>query len=286
MTRRTLHTRINTYVCSMDTLLITTDFSSTAAQAAKYAAKLSKALNLTSIILYHSYDMENVDTALIHEGSLLALEVLLSTIEKDLHTDAKVQLIANDLPLVLGVDRICEQENVALVVAGTTGKSDLAQFFLGSNTVSLAEKCPAPLLIVPEDAEFEPIERIVFACAMNKVKESTPVDEITYFTKQLGSDLLVLNVGLEHKRYHPNIIPEQQDIYNLLNHLEPVYHFIEDDEIAEGIMDFVEDKEAQILISVPKTYGFFESLFRRSITKNLASETEIPLLVLREREKK
>lgn len=285
MTRNTLRIRTNAYVCAMDTLLITTDFSGAAAHAATYAARLSKTLNLKSIVLYHSYDMENVNTSEIHEGSLMALEALYSTLKKDLHPDARVQLIANDLPLVLGVERICEQEHVSLVVAGTTGKSDLAQFFLGSNTISLAEKCPVPLLIVPHDAKFKPIARIVFACAMDKVKETTPVDEITYFTKQLGSDLLVLNVGLEHKRYHPKIIPEQRDIYNLLNHLEPVYHFIEDDEIAEGIMDFVEDHDAQMLISVPKTHGFFESLFKRSVTKNLAAETEVPLLVLREREK-
>lgn len=270
----------------MDTLLITSDFSATSANAAKYAAKLSKKLNVRSIILYHSYDVENADTAGIHEGSLMALEVLQATIQKYLHPNAEVHLVANDLPLVLGVDRLCEQKVVSLVVAGTTGKSGLAKFILGSNTIGLAEKCSAPLLIIPEDADFEGIDQIVFACAMEKVKETTPVDEITYFTKQLGADLQVLNVGLEDKKFDPRLISEQHEIFHLLNHLEPTYHYIEDDDIAEGIMDFVDDVDAQMLISVPKTYGFFDSLFHRSVTKNLAKETEVPLLVLRERDKK
>ncbi|HLW49527.1 MAG TPA: universal stress protein [Sphingobacteriaceae bacterium] len=268
----------------METILITTDFSQTASNAAKYAAKLSKSLSSKSIILYHSYDDENVDAGLLHEGSVLALEILAERIQKYLGKSTKIELIANDLPLLMGVERICEQHRVGLVVAGSTGKGGLAKFLVGSNTINLAEKCPAPLLVVPDEAEFEPIKKIVFACAMDKVKQSTPVDTIFLFTRQLNSKLLVLNVALEHKRFNPDIIPEQYEIHKLLDELNPSYHYIEEDEIVEGIMDFVEDEGAQLLISVPKSYGFFDSLFRRSVTKKLAYETETPLLVLREPE--
>lgn len=268
----------------METILITTDFSNTASNAARYAALLSKSLGVGSVILYHSYDNENMDTDLVHEGSLIALEILSDTIRKHLGRNTRVELIANDLPLLMGVERICEQHPVGLVVAGSTGKGGLAKFLLGSNTINLADKCPVPLLIVPEDADFEPIRKIVFACAMEKVIQTTPVETISLFTRQLNSKLLVLNVALEHKRFNPDIIPEQYEIHRLLDDLNPSYHYIEEDEIVEGIMDFVEDEGAQLLITVPKTYGFFDSFFRRSVTKKLAYDTDIPLLVLRERE--
>lgn len=268
----------------METILITTDFSKTASNAVKYAAQLSKALDIKSVILYHSYDDENIDATLLHEGSLLALEILSETIKMYLDKKTKIELIANDLPLLMGVERICAQHKVDLVVAGSTGKGGLAKFLIGSNTINLADKCPAPLLVVPDEAEFEPIKKIVFACAMEKVKQTTPVDTISLFTRQLNSKLLVLNVALEHKRFNPDIIPEQYEIHRLLDDLNPSYHYIEEDEVVEGIMDFVEDKGAQLLISVPKSYGFFDSLFRRSVTKKLAYDTETPLLVLRERE--
>lgn len=270
----------------MDTILITTDFSKTASNAAKYAAQLSKSLDIKNVILYHSYDDENMDAKLLHEGSLLALEIMAETIQKYLDKATSIELIANDLPLLLGVERICDQHQVGLVVAGSTGKGGLAKFLVGSNTINLADKCPVPLLIIPDEASYARIKKIVFACALEKVKQTTPVDTITLFTRQLKSKLLVLNVALEHKRFNPDIIPEQYEIHRLLDDLNPSYHYIEDDEIVEGIMEFVEDEEAHLLIAVPKSSGFFDSLFRRSVTKKLAYDTQTPLLVLRERESK
>lgn len=279
----------------METIVIATDFSGPSMNAAQYAAKLSGDLGIKSIILYHSYDNapkgldipvhENEDTTLAHEGSLLALEILMEKIKPLLSKGTDINIIANDLPLVLGIDRLCDQHNIRLVVAGTTGKSDLKTMLVGSNTISLAEKCPAPLLIVPREAEFERIEKIVFACAMEKVLETTPVNDIHYFTKQLEAKLLVLNVIREDKAIKPAMVPQQYLLDRLLDGLQPSYHFTEEDEIAEGIMDFADDKDANLVITIPKKFGFFESLFKRSVTKKLAYHTEIPLLILKGKEK-
>lgn len=269
----------------MKALLITTDFSKTASNAARYGAMLSKSLGVEKVVLYNSYDSENMDTKLLHESSLLALEVLKHDIAALLAKNTVLEIITNELPLLNGIQRIVQEHEVGLVVAGSTGKGGFTTFLLGSNTINLADECPVPLLIVPEKAKFERVKKIVFACALEKVKASTPVDTITYFVNQLNSKLLVLNVALENKPFNPDIIPEQYQIHALLDHLHPEYHYIEDDEVVEGITEFVEDEDAQLVISVPKSYGFFDSLFRRSVTKKLAYDTEIPLLVLREREK-
>lgn len=269
----------------MKTILITTDFSKTATNAARYAAKLSQALSVEKIVLYHSYDSENIDVQLVHEASLLGMEVLKQEIQPLIKKHIEVEVITNEQPLIAGINRLVETHAVGMVVAGSTGKGGLTTFLLGSNTINLADECPVPLLIVPEDASYEKIEKIVFACDLNKVKETTPVKELGFFVEELKAKLLVLNVALEHKRFNPDIIPEQYQIHQILQHLNPAYHYIEEETIVEGITEFIDDEDAQIVITVPKTYGFFNSLFRRSVTKKLAYDTEIPLLVLREQEK-
>lgn len=50
-------------------------------------------------------------------------------------------------------------------------------------------------------------------------------------------------------------------------------------------MDFAEDEDVDLVITIPKKFGFFESLFKRSVTKKLAYHTEIPLLILKGKEK-
>ncbi|MBL7734052.1 MAG: universal stress protein, partial [Chitinophagaceae bacterium] len=62
------------------------------------------------------------------------------------------------------------------------------------------------------------------------------------------------------------------------------YHYAETDDIADEIEDFAEDQDAGLIITIPKSYGFFEGLFHRSVSKRLIRESDIPLLLLRERE--
>ncbi|WP_262250260.1 universal stress protein [Parapedobacter soli] len=279
----------------MNTIIITTDFSEAAMNAARYGAALAKSIGILRIVLYHSYDnapaatdipVAELDTTLAHEGSLLALEIVEREIGSILGGDSgiTIELVANGLPLELGVEQLAEQGRAGLVVVATTGKSGLEKFLVGSNTTSLASSCPVPLLIVPKEAEFEPIDKIVFACDLKQVTRSTPVSEIGWWLEKLGAKLLVLNVALEGNRFDPDMIPEQYKMHELLDGFGPSYHYEEGDDIAEEIADFAEDEEAGLVITVPKTYGFFEGLFRRSVSKRLLAKTEVPLLLLKERE--
>lgn len=279
----------------MQTLIITTDFSESALNAAKYAAGLAKPLGIGRIVLYHSYDnapigtdipVAEVDAALAHERSLHLLEETEKGLRAALedNNEVEVELVANDLPLILGVEQLTEQWNACLIVAGTTGKGGLERVLVGSNTINLASDIKVSLLIVPKDARYSPIHKIVFACDLKRVSRSTPVAEIGNWLERLGAKLLVLNVALEGKRFNPDLIPEQYKMHELLDSFSPEYHYTESDDIADEIEDFADDHDAGLIITIPKSYGFFEGLFRRSVSKRLIKETDILLLLLRERE--
>jgi hypothetical protein len=47
-------------------------------------------------------------------------------------------------------------------------------------------------------------------------------------------------------------------------------------------MRFADREDIQLVITLPQKYGFFESLFHRSVTKKLAFHTHLPLLLLNE----
>lgn len=279
----------------MNTVIITTDFSEAALNAARFGTALAKSIGVLRIVLYHSYDhaptaamdipVAEMETTVAHERSLLELEDVEREIRSILgdNPGIAIELVANGLPLEFGVEQLAEQWRAGLVVVGTTGKGGLEKFLMGSNTTSLASTCPIPLLIIPKEAEFKPIDKIVFACDMKRVTRNTPVSEIRWWLEKLGSKLLVLNVALEGKRFNLDMIPEQYKIHELLDGFNPSYHYEEGDDIAEEIADFAEDEHAGLVITVPKTYGFFEGLFRRSVSKRLLAKTEVPLLLLKER---
>lgn len=279
----------------MKTIIITTDFSESALNAARYATKLAKSIDATQIVLYHAYDnlpigtdlpMTDVAPSLVEEQSLSNLKTVQTELEQVLgeNSEVNIHLVTNNFPLLRGVEGLAEEWHADLVVAGTTGRSNLEQVLIGSNTANLASSLKLPLLIIPTDANHETINRIVFACDLRKVSHSTPVAEIGQWLERLGAKLLVLNVTLEGKRANPDTIMEQYKMHALLDVFQPEYHYTESDDIAEEIEDFAENHGAGLIITIPKSYSFFERLFRRSISKQLIKKSDIPLLLLRENE--
>ncbi|HLT88432.1 MAG TPA: universal stress protein [Sphingobacterium sp.] len=278
----------------MKTIIITTDFSESALNAARYATKLAKSIDATQIVLYHAYDnlpigtdlpMTDVSPSLVEEQSLSNLKTVKAELEQVLgeNSGVSIHLVTNNFPLLRGVEGLAEEWHADLVVAGTTGRSNLEQVLIGSNTANLASSLKLPLLIIPADANCEPIHKIVFACDLRKVSNSTPVAEIGQWLERLAAKLLVLNVTLEGKRANPDTIMEQYKMHALLDILQPEYHYTEGDDIAEEIEDFAEDHDAGLIITIPKSYGFFERLFHRSVSKQLIKKSDIPLLLLREK---
>jgi nucleotide-binding universal stress UspA family protein len=228
--------------------------------------------------------LPEINVIVEHERAVVAL----GKIERDLHMligDAcpNIKLVANELPLLLGIERLVEQWHAGLVVAGSTGKSNMEQVLVGSNTVSMASAIGVPLLIVPKDAEYESMQNIVFACDLKKVSRSTPVSDIGFWLEHLEAKLLVLNVALEGKRFDPDMIPEQYRMHELLDGFGPEYHYTESEDIAVGIEDFAAAHGAGLVISIPKSHGFFEGLFHRSVSKKLIKGADIPLLLLRDK---
>jgi len=278
----------------MKTIIITTDFSKSALNAARYAVALAKSIGAHKLVLYHSYDSVPIGTDIpttevipphAYEQSLTELKSVQEELETMLgnNTDINISVVVNDFPLLRGIELLAEEHDVAFVVAGTTGRSNLEQVLMGSNTVNLASSLKLPLLIVPKDALFVPIHKIVFACDLKKVSSSTPVNEIDQWLNRLSASLLVLHVDIKGKRIDPDGVTEQYEMHRLLDRFRPEYHYTESEDIAGEIEGFARDHSAGLIITIPKSYSFFERLFRQSVSKQLIKKSNVPLLLLQEK---
>ncbi|MEJ6980128.1 universal stress protein [Pedobacter sp. P351] len=280
-------------VYSMKTVVILTDFSDAAFNAARYAAALTHQLGTSDMILYHSYQIISGDKWLpasmpaepidIRAKSVKDLEDLKHKLQPLVNKQTIIEIRTDERPLVDAEQLISEQQNAGLVVMGITGKSNLEQILVGSNAIKVARECSAPLLIVPKGAKFEEIKRVVFACDLRRISSTTPVHAIKTFIHALNADLMILyrdQDGRDH--FNPDTVSQQTLLHRQWDDEKPEYHYIEHDDIADGIMQFALGHDIQLVITVPQTYHFFESLFHRSLTKKLAFHTTIPLLLLRE----
>lgn len=214
---------------------------------------------------------EPEELASAQEDRIRALRILESQISPLMARQVSVECVTDDLPLLSGVEQLLKQYGGGLVVAGMTGKGGVEKLLVGSHTALLADSCRAPVLIVPEEAEFTSITKAVFACDLKNVDETIPTYLIGEIVEKLDCRLLVLNVETTDSR----MAGEK------LDHLKPEYHYIEHGSVAEGIMVFSDTQQAGLVLVMPRSRGFFDSLFHRSVTKKLAHHTRLPLWLLR-----
>lgn len=273
-------------------ILVTTDFSKASINAAEYAAALSHQLRIDNLVLYHSYAALDIPTTSYaampwqyDEQPEVCLEKT-KNLQKDLEalisTHTRIEVYNDERALIVAINEISAKLNIGLVITSTTGKSNLERILVGSNALSLAKHCKVPLLMIPPQITFKPIKQIVFACDLKNVSESTPIYAIKTFVHALGAKLLILNVDQDETHFNPDRIKEMTALHQLWDREEPEYHYIDDENTAHGIVMFAEKYQADLIVTVPKVYGFFESIFHSSITKKLTYTTHLPLLLFKD----
>ena len=277
----------------MRNIIVTTDFSESAMNAVKYAAAIAKPLGVGNIILYHSFGNNLTDTdipehqletASAPENVRTSLESVHRELRSVLDQDITIELVSNGLTLRAGIDQLAVERKAKLVVIGATGKSNMEKVLMGSNTVELASESIIPLLIVPKDISFSPIDKVVFACDLTRVSPRAPLEEVHSWVQRLQSQLLILNVVQEGKQFDSEKLDGLNRMKDMMEEFDPEYHYSENKDIAGEINSFAEKHAAGLIITIPKLYGFFGNLFRKSVSKDLIKKSKTPLLVLRDGE--
>lgn len=278
----------------METILLPTDFSSTAKNAAMYALKLAAQLGVKKIVLYHSYEIpvsidpltpgvQMLDIESSRENSAHSLENFKVQINA-FATDITIETINEYGALADGLDDVCAKTNAGLVVLGITGGSLIEEKLIGSNALSVAKHTRVPVIIVPAKTQFTRISSVMLTSDFDKADTTIPVTAVRKILEETKAKLYVFHMEETDDEYgvtYPsNVIGESYALYSILQDLNPEYHFSKNKHFVEGVNEFVLEKEIDLVINIPKKHGFFESLFKESHTKMLAFHSTVPVMVI------
>ena len=203
-------------------ILVLTDFSSSALNAAKYAAGLTHQLKCSSLVIYHSNDylpimtgtIAPVSAEMIHseKESLEKLIGLKEQLTALVHKDTTIEIQSDGRPLIPAVNLITEQQHIGLIIMGMAGKSAIEKVLVGSNTIAVAKETHTTLMVIPHNAEYKKIKNAVFACDLKNVTKTIPVYPINTFINQLQAALSILYVNKIEVDPDPEAIEELDDL--------------------------------------------------------------------------
>ena len=278
----------------METILVPTDFSPTAKNAAMYALKLAGQLGVKKIILYHSYEIpvtvdpitpgiQMLDIESLKQNSAQALDNFVLQI-KAFANDTEIETINEYGALADGLDEVCAKTNAGLVVMGITGGGKLEEKLIGSNALSVARHTKTPVIIVPAKTSFTRISSVMLASDFDKEDTTIPVTIVRNILEETKAKLYVLHVeesGDEDGVSGSSpVTGENHALHPLLAGLHPEYYIAKNKNFVEAVNTFAASKEIDLVITISRNHGFFESLFKESHTKMLAFHSTVPVMVM------
>lgn len=277
----------------MHTLLLPTDFSPTANNAAQYALQLAGQLGIKRIVLYHSYEIPVTIDPMIPGIQMLEMDTLKESSEQGLHRFRTSLLpyaknVAIDIfneygDLAGGLDEVCKKVNADIVVMGITGGNVLEEKLVGSNAVSVAQHTHTPVIIVPAETTFTRIEEIMLTSDFDRDDRNVPVALARKIVLETKAKLFVFHIHEEGDEEAPaGDVAGEYALQSLLHDLSPEFHFSTHSNFAEAVNMFAAEYQVDLVIAIARKQGFFGSLFTESHTKQLAFRSKVPVMVIHE----
>jgi nucleotide-binding universal stress UspA family protein len=275
----------------MKTIIVPTDFSPAARNAADYAIAMAKEIN-ASILLLHAYLVPvsiTTDTPIVvvaeedlRRSSEAHLHRLKTEIEENNNGAIKVYSELRLGDTVEEIEELCNDIKPFAVVMGSAGHTGLEKSIFGSTTLKAIRHLTWPVIAVPRDKKYNGIKKVGFACDFKKVVQSTPSGIITDFVKNFNAEFHVLNVDFKHKRSNDDTAEQSLLIDTLFEELHPVYDFIENEDVEKGLDNFAEKNNLDMIIAIPKKHSLLDDLFRKSATRQLIFHSHVTVMCVHE----
>ena len=269
----------------MKTILVATDFSQGANNAAIYASNFARDTG-AKIILFHLYHVSihalnaRVQSSSMDELKTVSRKKLFEAANK-LSEDYKIEVIPmwrmgdfhDELQYTI------DSTQADIVVMGMENKS-IEQDLLGNTTTAALQTFKFPILAVPSNAVYQGLKKILFACDITRGVHKTILEKVKDIAIVLGATIEVFHVSkkINQLETEQDGMPVTEPFADELHGTNYYYKNVASNAIIESIQEEIALINADLLIMVPYKYGFWDSLVHISKTRMMASRSEIPLL--------
>ena len=275
----------------MKTIIAATDFSPVSLNAVDYAADMA-CMTDAQLVLFHVYavpmalteiPVANFDIGQMETDATMLIEQLkeklLGRTENRIiiHTEVRAGDVLTQL------SDYCSKLTPHAVVVGAESASGIERVMFGGKTLIALKKIQCPLLVVPPFTRFSNIRKIGLACDLKDVVDSVRVEEIRELVEEFGAELHVLHVSEETRdTFSPKTIEQSSLLQEMLDGMNPKYHFINEPVIEKGVIEFAEKNKLDLLIIIPKKHGLVSRLFHYSHSKELVLHAHMPVMSIHE----
>ncbi|MFM2145566.1 MAG: hypothetical protein RL732_402 [Bacteroidota bacterium] len=272
----------------MRSILVPVDFSASSRNALTYAAQLSRHMN-AELILFHAYMLPTP----VSEAPYVM--VTAEEMEKDRASALQKEMefagtltgkqAAGFLRLGIASDEIRElisEKNVDLIIMGMKGSGGLEKL-MGSTTTNVIRKIKTPVLVVPEQAHYQPIQKVLYPSDFSYKTNHHLYDRLLEILDAYHARLSILHITLNHAGETSDKLMQKKEMEQVFRTVTHDFQEKESSSVTHGINEYLATHPADLVALVAHQHSFLERLFSKSHTNAIVYESPLPLLVLQDK---
>lgn len=272
----------------MKKIIVPTDFSEAAENAARYAVEIAAHLQ-AGVTLMHTLPLpvpvSEIPVPMESYGRVKAeadelLQQLKNKLEREPHRAVPIDFYATNNSFFDETKRLNEEEDVYAVVMGTTGANATAAFFLGSYSLTALKNLTIPLIVVPPGYQYKPIQKIALACDMDDVAATIPLKNIQELLKYYQAAVDIIYVSDHGEGIAAEAVRESAFVKMYLADYKPSVQMLTGFDIQMELENYVVKNNVDLLLLLPKERGFAASIFHKSLTKKMVKHPAVPMMML------
>ncbi|GLB50988.1 universal stress protein UspA [Neptunitalea chrysea] len=271
----------------MKKILVPTDFSEQAEHALQTAASIAKKHNAELYIL-HLLDLPvhllSTDKNELPEAIFflkLAHQKFNTFLDKPYLEGLTIHELVEEDEITTGINRVAEENNIDIIVIGSSGASGISEIFVGSNTEKVVRHANIPVMVIKKPILEINFKHMVYASSfLHNYHES--FKKAVEMSKQFGYTLHLLYVNTPNNFKTTHAIKDRiNEFLNIAEVTDYTVNIYNDETIEEGILNFANSINADLLSVSTHGRRGLAHFFNGSLSEDLVNHAIRPVITLK-----
>lgn len=272
-------------------ILVPIDFSECSKNALKIAIKLAKQFDskiyMVNAVHVHTPHPDIIGGKMI-DAIIMDYESQVQESFQELEKDViELQDVPHEADRFLAylTDAIyteCASKNIDLIVMGTREKHSDIEHLIGSRSTDIIEFSKVPVLTIPESFKEFKLKKMGFASDLSEIKNYRKLELLNLIASSFKAEVMVFAVVDDPAKLTVKHQKLMEELSGKFTGTVCSARTVQSDSVSQGIVNFAQAHELDLLAMVPRERSFFQRIFTKSKTKHIALDIKIPLLTFHE----
>ncbi len=267
----------------MKKILFPSDFSESSENALRFTLQLSREFSAVVDILHLFQVPMWLEGEVVPELVLQRIEQVTQAAEEKVHSFLQPfksdfigkTMAINSTTIAREIVNQAELGQYDVICMGMQGEHAAIEKIVGSVTTRTMQQATCPVLAIPAEAKFQAISKIAYATDLD-TSDRAAIEKLMALAGLLGAEVHFVHIetepdlGLMEDRVQLENYPFDFVDFTILNNPS----------VVKGLDLYTREKGIQVMALFKPKRGLWDRLFHNSVSKRLAFQSEIPILIL------